>query len=77
MTGDITPTPWGDLEIYEYNGKYTEHRQLIDSSIAGKEVDAEQLKSTPFNPWQFDASEELNVSHGAQVLPVSIEPTSS
>ncbi len=45
MTKDISPTPWGDLEIYEYNGKYTAHRQAIDSANSGKEIDIEELKS--------------------------------
>ena len=50
MTGDITPTPWGDLEVYEYNGKYTEHRLKIDGSDSIEKVD---ITSTEFNPWQY------------------------
>lgn len=50
MTDEVTPTPWGDLEIYQYNGKYTEHRAVIDSSDSIEEVD---VKSIEFNPWQF------------------------
>lgn len=52
MTGDITSTPWGDMEIYEYNGKYTEHRTQIDAS-ADNEA-ASDSNSIEFNPWQFD-----------------------
>jgi len=77
LTGDVTPTPWGDLEIYEFNGKYTEHRQKEESAASDKPVDVEQLKSITFNPWQFEDSEDQNIAHGSQVLPVSIEPTSS
>lgn len=51
ITGDITTTPWGDMEIYEYNGKYTEHRNQIEASADDSEVDSE---STEFNPWQFN-----------------------
>ncbi|KAL6958263.1 Oxysterol-binding protein-related protein 3C, partial [Sarracenia purpurea var. burkii] len=32
LTDEITPTPWGDLEVYQYNGKYAEHRFSLDSS---------------------------------------------
>ena len=41
----------GDIEIYQYNGKYTEHRDAAASSSgASDEVD---LKSIEFNPWQY------------------------
>ncbi|GFP82319.1 oxysterol-binding protein-related protein 3a [Phtheirospermum japonicum] len=54
-TGEISPTPWGDLEIYCYNGKYTEHRNVVDSSVA---VDTGDVQSLEFNPWQYpDLSE--------------------
>lgn len=47
LTDEVTPTPWGDLEVYQYNGKYTAHRATIDSS--------EEPDTTPeFNPWQYD-----------------------
>ncbi|XP_010910048.1 oxysterol-binding protein-related protein 3A [Elaeis guineensis] len=49
-TDEITPTPWGDVEVYEYNGKYTEHRAIIDDSDSIEEVD---IKSIEFNPWQY------------------------
>lgn len=51
LTDEITPTPWGDIEVYQYNGKYTEHRDTAESSSsASNETD---LKSIEFNPWQY------------------------
>ncbi|PKU76056.1 oxysterol-binding protein-related protein 3A [Dendrobium catenatum] len=50
ITGEITPTPWGDIEVYEYNGKYSEHRASVDNSDTIEEVD---VKSIKFNPWQY------------------------
>ncbi|KAG7538548.1 Oxysterol-binding protein superfamily [Arabidopsis suecica] len=51
LTDEITPTPWGDIEVYLYNGKYTEHRETSESSSsASNETD---LKSIEFNPWQY------------------------
>ncbi|KAF3784749.1 Oxysterol-binding protein-related protein 3A [Nymphaea thermarum] len=52
VTGEVTQTPWGDLEIYEYNGKYTEHRAAVENSSSTVEVD---VKSIDFNPWQYDS----------------------
>ncbi|KAF5750936.1 oxysterol-binding protein-related protein 3A [Tripterygium wilfordii] len=51
VTGEIHPTPWGDLEVCEYNGKYNEHRAAIDSSSSSKEID---VSSMEFNPWQYE-----------------------
>lgn len=51
ITGDITSTPWGDMEIYEYNGKYTERRAQIEASADEAEFDSE---NSEFNPWQFN-----------------------
>ncbi|XP_021888365.1 oxysterol-binding protein-related protein 3A-like [Carica papaya] len=48
LTSEITPTPWGDLEVYQYNGKYTEHRAAIDCSDS---IEVTDIKSTEFNPW--------------------------
>lgn len=48
-TDEITPTPWGELEVYQYNGKYTEHRATADSSES-----FEDPTKTEFNPWQYD-----------------------
>jgi hypothetical protein len=52
-TDDISPTPWGDLEVYEYNGKYAEHRAAVDSSGAADETDVSTIE---FNPWQYGES---------------------
>ncbi len=76
MTKDISPTPWGDLEIYEYNGKYTARRQAIDSANSGKEIDIEELKSIAYNPWQYESVEDSTL-HEVQTLPISVEPASS
>ncbi|CAN6442710.1 unnamed protein product [Victoria cruziana] len=50
LTGEVTQTPWGDLEVYEYNGKYAEHRAEIGSTDSSAEVDS---KPVEFNPWQY------------------------
>lgn len=50
MTDEVNPTPWGELEIYNYNGKYSEHRAAVDSSGS---IDAEDPRSVEFNPWQY------------------------
>ncbi len=76
ITKDISPTPWGDLEIYEYNGKYTARRQAIDSANSGKEIDIEELKSIAYNPWQYESVEDSTL-HEVQTLPISVEPASS
>ncbi|CAH8379817.1 unnamed protein product [Eruca vesicaria subsp. sativa] len=47
-TEEVTPTPWGDLEVYQFNGKYLVHRAAADNS-----QDNTDMKSTQFNPWQF------------------------
>ncbi|CAL5351297.1 unnamed protein product [Camellia sinensis] len=49
-SSDVAPTPWGDLEVYQYNGKYDEHRAAMDSSDNIGEID---VRSTEFNPWQY------------------------
>ncbi|XP_015960727.1 oxysterol-binding protein-related protein 3A [Arachis duranensis] len=51
LTEEVTPTPWGDLEVYQYNGKYTAHRAAIESSACNDEPDSSR---TEFNPWQYD-----------------------
>lgn len=50
MTDEVTPTPWGDLEVYQYNGKYAEHRAVVDNSDSIVEVDVQSIE---FNPWQY------------------------
>ncbi|XP_057864878.1 oxysterol-binding protein-related protein 3A [Cryptomeria japonica] len=56
QTGEVTATPWGDLEVYEYNGKYSDHRASIDSSNSDDGIDK---KSIEFNPWQYGSVEEV------------------
>ncbi|EOY07505.1 Oxysterol-binding family protein [Theobroma cacao] len=51
FTNEVATTPWGDLEVYQYNGKYTQHRAAIDSSSSGEEID---VRSIEFNPWQYE-----------------------
>ncbi|KAG2690575.1 hypothetical protein I3760_09G193700 [Carya illinoinensis] len=48
LTSEISPTPWGDLEVYSFNGKYAEHRAAVVDS-----VDETDVTSTEFNPWQY------------------------
>ncbi|KAK3226360.1 hypothetical protein Dsin_006222 [Dipteronia sinensis] len=51
LTSEVTPTPWGELEVYQYSGKYTEHRAVADSSDSVEEINP---TTTEFNPWQYD-----------------------
>lgn len=51
LTTEISPTPWGDLEVYKYNGKYAEHRAAIDNSDNIEETN--DVAKTEFNPWQY------------------------
>ncbi|GLT89573.1 hypothetical protein SLE2022_075510 [Rubroshorea leprosula] len=51
LTSEVTPTPWSDLEVYQFNGKYAEHRAAVDSSSSAVEIDN---MSTEFNPWQYE-----------------------
>ncbi|KAF5192569.1 Oxysterol-binding family protein [Thalictrum thalictroides] len=50
QTDEVTPTPWGDLEVFQYNGKYDEHRVAVDKSDGIEVVDFQSLE---FNPWQY------------------------
>lgn len=51
LTSEVTPTPWGELEVYQYNGKYDKHR----AEAGGLENDdMTEVKSTEFNPWQYE-----------------------
>lgn len=50
LTDELAATPWGDLEVYQYNGKYTQHRAAVDSSES--EV-SDDVTSMEFNPWQY------------------------
>ncbi|OVA16527.1 Oxysterol-binding protein [Macleaya cordata] len=49
LTNEVAATPWGELEVYKFNGKYNEHRAAVDSSNSADGVD---VRSTEFNPWQ-------------------------
>lgn len=67
LTDEVTPTPWGDLELYQYNGKYTHHRAAVDNSDSVNEVD---VKSTEFNPWQYG---NLSAKWGTLILCLLVE----
>lgn len=51
LTGEVTPTPWGDLEVYEFNGKYDDYRAKIENSDIIEDTNVESLE---FNPWQYN-----------------------
>jgi len=53
LTEEVSTTPWGELEIYQFNGKYAEHRAATDSS---DNVEVEDVHDTEFNPWQYSDS---------------------
>jgi len=50
MTEDVATTPWGELEIYRFNGKYLQHRTDTDSS---DNIELEDVRTKEFNPWQY------------------------
>lgn len=50
FSGEVTPTPWGELEVYDYNGKYAQYRESVETSESIQEVDNESIE---FNPWQY------------------------
>lgn len=50
-TDEISPTPWGELEVYSYNGKYAQHRAEIDASTSDE---VPGINSAEFNPWQYE-----------------------
>uniref|UniRef100_A0A804MBV9 Uncharacterized protein n=1 Tax=Zea mays TaxID=4577 RepID=A0A804MBV9_MAIZE len=54
VTDAVASTPWGDLQICEYSGKYTEHRAAIDSSSTTD--DETDVTSVQFDPWQYGGS---------------------
>ncbi|KAI3800869.1 hypothetical protein L1987_28968 [Smallanthus sonchifolius] len=49
ITEEISTTPWGDLEIYKYNGKYSNHRDAVGNANTN-DVDVTKME---FNPWQY------------------------
>ncbi|RZC91583.1 hypothetical protein C5167_027646 [Papaver somniferum] len=51
LTGEAVITPYGDTQVYKYNGKYDEHRETVNSlNISADEVDGQP---TEFDPWQY------------------------
>ncbi|KAI3874020.1 hypothetical protein MKX03_029170 [Papaver bracteatum] len=51
LTKQVLTTPYGDTQIYKYNGKYDKHRATVNSlTISTGEVD---VHPTEFNPWQY------------------------
>ncbi|KAK9154317.1 hypothetical protein Sjap_001797 [Stephania japonica] len=50
LTSEVTTTPWGDLDVYEYNGKYSKHRATANDL---ENVDEVGLSSKEFNPWRY------------------------
>lgn len=50
MTEEVATTPWGELEIYRFNGKYLQHRTDTDSS---DNIELEDVQTKEFNPWQY------------------------
>ena len=50
FTGEVSTTPWGDLEVYNFNGKYNEYSRSVKNEGSIQEVD---IQSMEFNPWQY------------------------
>ncbi|KAL1546332.1 Oxysterol-binding protein-related protein 3A [Salvia divinorum] len=44
LTDEKATTPWGELEVYRYNGKYEQYRGGVESS---------DKSSQEFDPWQY------------------------
>lgn len=44
LTDEMATTPWGELEVYRYNGKYEQYRAGVGSS---------DKSSQEFDPWQY------------------------
>ncbi|GMH12269.1 hypothetical protein Nepgr_014110 [Nepenthes gracilis] len=53
LTDEVATTPWDDLEIYQYNFKYTELRARVDGSDS---IDVEDVRRKEFKPWQYSGS---------------------
>ncbi|KAI3996303.1 hypothetical protein MKX01_026771 [Papaver californicum] len=49
-TDEIVTTQWGELEVYQFNGKYNERRALLNSS--SEDSGASNVRATEFHPWQ-------------------------
>ncbi|KAL8036641.1 hypothetical protein ABFS82_12G168100 [Erythranthe guttata] len=52
LTNEIGSTPWGDLEVYKYNGEYEKWRAEVDNADSIEEET--ETNSTEFNPWQYN-----------------------
>ncbi|XP_078428492.1 OSBP(oxysterol binding protein)-related protein 3C [Wolffia australiana] len=51
LTDDVTSTPWGDLEIYQFNGKYAARQAAAVDSV--DPISDADVASLEFNPWQY------------------------
>eukprot|EP00245_Coleochaete_scutata_P008860 TRINITY_DN2796_c0_g1_i1.p1 TRINITY_DN2796_c0_g1~~TRINITY_DN2796_c0_g1_i1.p1 ORF type:complete len:454 (-),score=96.13 TRINITY_DN2796_c0_g1_i1:738-2099(-) len=49
-TGEVSETPWGPLEIYEFTSSYREHREQVETTADGPADDRTRVE---FDPWQF------------------------
>ncbi|XP_071718554.1 oxysterol-binding protein-related protein 3C-like [Rutidosis leptorrhynchoides] len=49
LTEEVCVTPWGDLEIYEYNGNYSKHRE----AVGNENTNNADITKIEFNPWQY------------------------
>ncbi|KAL0344532.1 UNVERIFIED_CONTAM: Oxysterol-binding protein-related protein 3A [Sesamum radiatum] len=54
LTNEIASTPWGELEVYRYNGEYGRHREAVDNSDSIQET---ETNSVEFNPWKYHNSQ--------------------
>ncbi|KAI3920675.1 hypothetical protein MKW92_021036 [Papaver armeniacum] len=51
LTTQVITTPYGDTQIYKYNGKYDQHRETVNClNISASEVN---VQPTEFDPWQY------------------------
>ncbi|KAH6798156.1 Oxysterol-binding family protein [Perilla frutescens var. hirtella] len=50
LTDEVATTPWSDLEVYRYNGKYGQYRADVESSDNVGEIEASSIE---FDPWQY------------------------
>ncbi|KAK4392251.1 Oxysterol-binding protein-related protein 3B [Sesamum angolense] len=50
LTNEIASTPWGELEVYRYNGEYGHHREAVDNSDSIQETETNSIE---FNPWKY------------------------
>ena len=50
--GEVVETPWGSMDLFEFNGDYKEKRSQLDKAAD----EAADPSSTNFSPWQFESS---------------------